>query len=72
MLQKITLKQYVWVLVSGRWSSLKQLLIIEKGLLERNAVLQSPSRIEDLVKIFIHATKVGSQLKIFLLKADLF
>jgi hypothetical protein len=29
-----------------------------EGLLERNAVLQSPSRIEELVKIFIHATKV--------------
>ncbi|KAI3397551.1 hypothetical protein diail_10644 [Diaporthe ilicicola] len=27
-------------------------------LLERNAVLQSPSRIEELVKIFIHATKM--------------
>ena len=30
----------------------------KKALLERNAVLQSPSRIEELVKIFIHATKV--------------
>lgn len=29
-------------------------------LLERQAVLQSPSRIEELVKIFIHATKVSS------------
>jgi len=28
-------------------------------LLERHAVLQSPSRIEELVKIFIHATKVS-------------
>lgn len=28
------------------------------GLLERHAVLQSPSRIEELIKIFIHATKV--------------
>lgn len=27
-------------------------------LLERHAVLQSPNRIEELVKIFIHATKV--------------
>lgn len=27
-------------------------------LLERHAVLQSPSRIEELVKVFIHATKV--------------
>lgn len=35
------------------------------GLLERHAVLQSPSRIEELVKIWIHATKVsegGSRL----------
>lgn len=30
-----------------------------EALLEKNAVLQSPSRIEELVKIFIHATKVG-------------
>jgi hypothetical protein len=30
-----------------------------QDLLERNAVLQSPSRIEELVKIFIHATKVN-------------
>ncbi|KAI1502328.1 Phosphomethylpyrimidine kinase-domain-containing protein [Biscogniauxia marginata] len=28
------------------------------GLMERNAVLQSPTRIEELVKIFIHATKM--------------
>lgn len=28
--------------------------------MERNAVLHSPSRIEELVKIFIHATKVRS------------
>lgn len=27
--------------------------------LERNAMLQSPSRIEELVQIFIHATKVS-------------
>lgn len=27
-------------------------------LLERHALLQSPSRIEELVRIFIHATKV--------------
>lgn len=26
--------------------------------MEKNAVLQSPTRIEELVKIFIHATKV--------------
>lgn len=30
-------------------------------LLERHAVLQSPTRIEELVKIFIHATKVSGQ-----------
>ena len=30
-----------------------------KALLEKNAVLQSPSRIEELVKIFIHATNVS-------------
>jgi thiaminase len=29
-----------------------------RALLERHAVLQSPSRIEELVRIFIHATKV--------------
>lgn len=29
-----------------------------EALLEKNALLQSPSRIEQLVKIFIHATKV--------------
>jgi hypothetical protein len=29
-----------------------------EALLERHAVLQSPSRIEELVKIFIHATNV--------------
>jgi hypothetical protein len=28
-------------------------------LLEKAAVLQSPSRIEQLVKIFVHATKVS-------------
>lgn len=28
------------------------------ALLEKHAVLQSPSRIEELVRIFIHATKV--------------
>ena len=29
-----------------------------KDMIERHAVLQSPSRIEELVKIFVHATKV--------------
>jgi len=29
-----------------------------KELLEKHAILQSPSRIEELVKVFIHATKV--------------
>lgn len=32
------------------------------AMLERNALLQSPSRIEELVKIFIHATKVGEAM----------
>lgn len=31
---------------------------MDKELLERHAVLQSPARINELVKIFIHATKV--------------
>lgn len=31
---------------------------IPTALLERHAVLQSPHRIEELVNIFIHATKV--------------
>lgn len=30
------------------------------GLIEEHAVNQSPSRIEELAKIFIHATNVGS------------
>lgn len=30
------------------------------AILERGAALQSPSRIEELVKIFVHATKVRS------------
>ncbi|KAI0392305.1 Rapamycin-insensitive companion of mTOR, N-term-domain-containing protein [Xylariaceae sp. FL0594] len=34
----------------------------ELQLMERNAVLHSPSRIEELVKIFIHATKVKTTL----------
>jgi hypothetical protein len=29
------------------------------ALLERHAVLQSPSRIEEIVEIFIHATNVS-------------
>lgn len=32
------------------------ILLVE--VLEKNALLQSPHRIEELVKIFIHATKV--------------
>lgn len=31
----------------------------DQELLERHAVLQSPARIEELVKVFIHATKVS-------------
>lgn len=38
-------------------SALLTLIAIE--LLEKHAVLQSASRIEELVKIFIHATKVS-------------
>jgi len=34
------------------------ILTKSEALLERNAVLQSPQSIEELVKIFIHATKV--------------
>jgi thiaminase len=30
---------------------------VKKALIERHAILQSPSRIEELVKIFIHATR---------------
>lgn len=33
-----------------------------KDLLEKHAILQSPSRIEELVKIFIHATNVSGPL----------
>lgn len=35
------------------------LLTIPTALIEKHAVKQSPSRIEELVKIFVHATKVG-------------
>lgn len=37
---------------------------VRKGrdMIERHAVLQSPSRIEELVKIFVHATKVHGQI----------
>jgi thiaminase len=34
-------------------------LTLDPELLERHAVLQSPARIEELVKVFIHATKVS-------------
>ena len=30
-----------------------------EALLEKHAVLQSPSRIEELVRIFVHATNVS-------------
>ena len=36
----------------------ENMLTGSEALLERNAVLQSPQRIEELIKIFIHATKV--------------
>lgn len=35
-----------------------EVVLINSDLLERNMVLQSPSRIEELIKIFVHATKV--------------
>lgn len=37
------------------------ILIHDIDLLERHAVLQSLTRVEELIKIFIHATKVGAQ-----------
>ena len=43
-----------------KWRKRGWSLIRDKELLERHALLQSPSRIEELVKIFIHATKVSS------------
>jgi hypothetical protein len=43
-----------------------------KALLEKNAVLQSPSRIEELVKIFIHATKVRYVFDTQCIDADFF
>lgn len=48
-----------------------RLLTQNKELLERHAVLQSPSRIEELVEIFIHATKVGFFLSCFILFSSL-
>ena len=46
---------------SGKWTCGHVMPVYSQteALLEKNAVLQSPSRIEELVKIFIHATKVG-------------
>jgi hypothetical protein len=35
-------------------------MLMSPALLERNAALQSPSRIEELVHIFIHATNASS------------
>jgi len=49
--------------VSNIPSVISECTDLEVDLLERNAILQSPSRIEELVKIFIHATKVRSQVK---------
>ena len=37
---------------------MRMLTADDKELLERHAALQSPSRIEELAKVFIHATKV--------------
>lgn len=34
-------------------------LVVAVELIEKNIRLQSPSRIEELVKIFVHATKVS-------------
>ncbi len=39
---------------------MRMLTTDDKELLERHAALQSPSRIEELAKVFIHATKVRS------------
>lgn len=53
---------YVEAVNVGRGKSLPRLVsyttLTLPALLERNAVLQSPSRIEELVQIFIHATNV--------------
>jgi hypothetical protein len=60
MLRMITRKLCEWdlvgILVSLEYSETDRKL----ALLERHAVLQSPSRIEELVKIFVHATRVCS------------
>jgi hypothetical protein len=40
-------------------------------LVEKHAANQSPSRIEELVKIFIHATKVSRKCKVEVKTADL-
>ena len=44
------------------WTETKAGLLTDLELLERHAVQQSQSRIEELVKIFIHATRVSSRL----------
>jgi hydroxymethylpyrimidine/phosphomethylpyrimidine kinase len=41
-------------------------LCFQKELIEKQIVLQSPSRIEELVKIFIHATNVSPTCFVFL------
>jgi thiaminase len=43
-----------WCSKTGNWTKTHTV----EALLERHALLQSPNRIEELVKIFIHATKV--------------
>lgn len=60
MLQTTMTKQYRSDLVSSFNSHhVKDADCTALALLERHAVLQSPSRIEELVHIFIHATKVN-------------
>jgi thiaminase len=45
--------------IGRRYNELNAFIPLEE-LLEEHATKQSPSRIEELVKIFIHATRVGS------------
>lgn len=61
MLQKTMRRLCELVPVRKSPSVVSEVTDFEVDLLERNAVLQSPNRIEELVKIFIHATNVRSQ-----------
>jgi hypothetical protein len=58
MWQTTTPKLLLWEDVSPQDPLLCSLLT-SLALLERHAILQSPSKIEELVKIFIHGTKVS-------------